>query len=117
QPVVPRSKLLLQRGVGQEVACKLLRREAVERQIAVEGIDDIVPVTPERAGIVAVVAHAVRVANQVQPVHGHTLTEMRRGKQPAPLAPVGARRVGGEESSHFLRSRWQAGKVEAYAPQ
>ena len=73
QPVVAGSDPLLERGVGQEVAGQLLGGEPVEGQVAVEGGDHPVAVAPHRPRVVAVVAHAVGVADQVEPEDGHPL--------------------------------------------
>ena len=54
-------------GVRQQVAGQLLDREAIERQIAVERIDDPVAPLPHRPRAVEVVAVGVGIAREIEP--------------------------------------------------
>ena len=60
--------LLLQRGVGEQVAGELLDDELVERHVVVEGADDPVAVGPDFAVVVEMDAVGVGVAGGVEPV-------------------------------------------------
>ena len=62
------SDQLVHRRVGQQVAGDLLHGEAVERQVAIEGVDDPVAIGPHLAVVVDVDAVRVGVARRVQPV-------------------------------------------------
>ena len=96
-------------GVGQQVARELLRGEAVERQVPVEGVDHVVAVAPDRARVVAVVAHAVGVAHEVEPEERHALAEAGRGEEPVHLPLVGAVRAG-RSRTRAPRRGWAAGR-------
>ncbi len=84
-------------ALGQQVAGELLDREPVERQVAVEGVDDPVAVLPDRARGVDAVAVGVGVAGQVEPVPRPALAVVRRGEQAVdePLVGVGRGRRRG----------------------
>ena len=75
EPVVAGGDPLLRRGIRQEVARELHGRELVEGQVAVEGADHVVAIAPHRARVVAVVAGAVGIAHEVEPIGGHALAE------------------------------------------
>ena len=79
--------LLVERGVGQQVAGELLDGELVERHVPVEGLDDPVAIGPHLAVVVEVDAVRVGVAGGVEPVAA------------AVLAPVLARRASGRQTS------------------
>ena len=105
------------RGGRQQVAGELLRDEAVERQVAVEGIDDVVAVAPGVREDQPAQGDALGEAGHVEPVPAPALAERRRGEQPVHDFRVrGGRRVGGERGDGLGRRR-QAGQVEVDAPQ
>ena len=54
-------------GVWQQVSCYLFDRELVERQIAIEGIDDPIAVLPNLTRCIDGVAIAVGVASLIEP--------------------------------------------------
>ena len=71
---------------GQQVAGELLDGELVERQVAVEGVDDPVAVGPDLAVVVEVDAVRVGVAGGVEPVAAAVLAPVRRCQQPLDVA-------------------------------
>ena len=99
-------------ALGQQVAGQLLDRELVERQVAVEGVDDPVAPRPHAAQAVDVVAVRVGVAGRVEPGHGHPLAVARRLQQRVDALLVGVGRRVGEEGVDLGRRRRQAGQVE-----
>ena len=109
--------LLVVGGGRQQVARQLLGGELVERHVAVQGVDHPVAVLPDRARAVNAVAVGVGVAGGVEPVLAPPLAVVRAGEQAVDLLLVG---VGGpviQELVQFLRSRRQAGQVQADAAQ
>ena len=68
---------LVKRRVRQQIAGELLQAELVERQVAVERLDDIVAIGPDRARGVFLVTVAVRVTSHIEPVAAPTLAVMR----------------------------------------
>src|SRR5439155_170683 len=66
----------------QFIAGDLLLDEIGERQIAMEGIDHPIAITPgERAWVVALIALGFRPAGDVEPVAGPAFAIARRGEQ------------------------------------
>src|SRR5579885_3227311 len=63
QPVVSRGDLLLDRGVRQQIARKLLACKLVERLVLGEGPQDIIAVGPDRVRKIAVKAGGIRITN------------------------------------------------------
>ena len=59
-----------------QVACKLFMREAIERQVVVECVNDVVAVRRGMMVLVAVVTYCVGKANEIEPVNSHPLAEM-----------------------------------------
>ena len=104
-------------GLGQQVPGQLLGRELIERQVAIEGVDDVVPVGVHLAEIIIVIAIRIRVARQIEPVLGHPFSECRSGQQPVHHALVCRRGGVGEEGVHLRRRRWQPGEIVTHAPQ
>jgi hypothetical protein len=80
-PVEPGSNLLVARRIGKQVAGDLLDHELIERQVAIEGVDDPVAPVPHAAQAVDVVPVRVGVASRVEPRHGHPLTVVGRRQQ------------------------------------
>ena len=67
---------------GHEITRDLLANELVERFVVIEGINDVVPVTPGLVeGVVAVTAVRVGVAHEVQPVAAPFFTELRTAEE------------------------------------
>ena len=71
---------LVEPRVGEHVTGELLDDELIERQVAVEGIDDPIAVLPDRAWLVARVAVRVGVTGGVEPIAAPALAKMRRGE-------------------------------------
>ena len=99
--------------MGQHVACDLLHGELVERHIAVEGVDHPVPVFPDGAAAVRLVAVGVGIAREIQPEPRPALAEVRRSEQPIHQLLVGVRAAVRHEVVHFLHVGRQPGQVEA----
>ena len=103
--------------VRQEVPRKLFHHEAVVGQVPVVGVDDPVPPGPHVAPAVDRVAVRVGVARGVEPLQRHALAVVRRGQQTVDHALVGIGPFIGEERTHLLHGRRQAGQVEGHAPE
>ncbi len=74
--------LLSARSFRQQVASDLLENEFVERLVAIEGIDDVVPVTPSVPKHQAASATtALGEAGHIQPVPSPSLAKLRRTEQ------------------------------------
>jgi hypothetical protein len=67
--------------VRQQIAGELFEGELVERQVAIEGLDDVVTIGPDRARGVLFVTVAVGITRRVEPVPAPALPVMRRRKQ------------------------------------
>ena len=100
----------------QHVARNLLHGEAVERQVAVEGVDDPIAPAPHRALGVGLVSVGVGVARGVEPAHRHALAVIGRGQQPVDYFLVGIRRCIVDESLDIRQRRRQTRQVERHAP-
>ena len=101
----------------QQIAGNLLDGELVERQIAIERFDHPLPVAP-RPGTRAVllVAVAIGVTRQVQPVAAPLFAIVRRIEQPVHQVLVGIRPIVAEKIAHLV-GRWRkAGEIEADPP-
>ena len=61
-------------------------------------------------------AIGVGEAHQVEPIPGHVLAVLRFGQQPIDESLVGVERVVGQERLNLVAGRWQAGQIEAKAP-
>ncbi len=83
-------RLLGKRGVGEQVAGKLLDGELVKRHVLVDGPDHPVAVSVRiGAGRVLLVAVAVGIAGQVQPVPSPAFAEVGRVEQAVDQPVVG----------------------------
>ena len=71
---------LVKPRVREHVTGELLDDELIERQVAVEGIDDPIAILPDRARLVAGVAVRVGIARGIEPVAAPTLSKMGRGE-------------------------------------
>ena len=110
-------QFLLDGGVGDQVAGQLLDAEAVERHVAIEGVDHPLAPLPHTALGIDVVAVSVGIARQIEPLHRHALAELRQGQQAVHLLLIGVGGFVGEEGVYFGGCGRQAGEVEAQASQ
>ena len=111
----PAGDLLLERGAGQQVAGDLLDGEAVERQVAVEGVDDPFAILPDVAMVVDVIAVGVGIAGQVEPLAAPSARHS--GAKPAAGRPAFRKPLGlvvGHKGVDLGDRRRQAGQVEAH---
>ena len=102
----------------QHVAGELLDRELVVRHVGVDrGNHPIAIATGKRPRAILLVAVAVGIAGQVEPVPPPALAEMRRSQQPIdePLDGIGLRVA--EKRGDFVGRRRQADQVEIEPPQ
>ena len=88
---------------------------AVERQVAIEGVDHPVAPAGHVAAAVDVVAVGVGEPGGVEPVEGQPLAEVGRGQQAIDERLVGVGRRVGQERVDLGRGRGQAGQVERQA--
>ena len=100
--VEPGRDPLIEGRLGQEVAGELFNSELVKGLVAVEGIDDPVPVGPERSFIIQVQAMGVAVAGRIQPEARHVLAVLGGSQQAGDNPLVGLIRFVGEELIDFL---------------
>ncbi len=99
----------------EQVAGQLECGEAVEREVLVQGSDHPVPIGPDRAQAVFLVAHRICVAGQVQPDPGPALAIGGRAEQAVDQSVVRTGRVVLRECFR-LRGCWrQAGEIEGDA--
>ena len=76
EPVECRTDLRLDGGIFHQITRQLFNGETVVGLVGVERPDHIIPVRPDVAGIVAVVADGVGEAHHVEPADGHALPIM-----------------------------------------
>ena len=92
----------------------LLLQEPVVGFVLVQGLDDVVAITPGVGEVlVGLVAAAVGVAHQVQPVSGPALTVAGRGQQVADENVVGVGRGVLQKTVHLFGRGRQAGQIES----
>ncbi len=103
---------LIERGVGEHVAGKLLERELVERLVAIEGGDDGIAVAPHVAAAVILIAVGIGVTGGVEPTEGHALAIARRGEKAVHNFFVGAIGFVVQEGVDFGGSGREAGEIE-----
>ena len=72
--------LLLQRGVGQQIAGKLLDGELIKGKVAVVGIDYPIPPRPHVAVGVVLITVGVCVARGIEPIARHVFAVPWRGE-------------------------------------
>ena len=106
--------LFVTRG-GEKIAGDLLADEAVEGEIVVEGVDDVIAITPGFLQDEATKRQRFGVAGDVEPVPAPAFAELRHGEQL--IDGVGHRLVEiflGRlfEGVHLLRRRRQADEIE-----
>ena len=104
-------ELFVRRAVEQ-VGGELLQGEPVERQVVVEGVDDVVTVSPDDARRIVRVTGAVRVAREVQPQPRPVLAVARLRQLRVHEALVSLRLLVGDERVHLGDARRQAGEVQ-----
>ena len=104
QAIVGRCHLLIDGGVGHQVAGQLLAREAVERHVVAERLQNVVAIRPRGKNIVAVEAAGVRIAHGIEPVHGLLFGIARRGEQAVDHLLIGVRRNGRSRTRELLRA-------------
>ena len=107
---------LVEGSVGQEIARDLLDGELIEGHVLVECIDEPVPVAPDGAPVVLLVALRVGVAGKVEPEASPALAVVGGGQEPIYQGFIG---LGGgvpDEGRRFLEARRQTGQIQAEAP-
>ncbi len=104
-------------GVGKLVSGELLDDELVIRQVAIEGIDDVVAVSPHVARHVFLIAIRVRIPRRIQPMPAPTLSVVRRVQQTLDLLLVRARIPVSQKRIHFRDGRRKADQVQAQPPE
>ena len=114
--VEPRGDALLEGRLRQHVSGDLLDREAIERHVRVQSIDDPVAIRPDRPLPVFLVAVGVSVARQVQPAPRPSFPIPGRGQQAVHQALVGVRRRIVHERVRLLRGGRDANQVQANPP-
>ncbi len=112
----PSGDELVRRGRRQHVAGHLFDCELVERQVAIQGVDDPVAIFPDRAGTVDRVAVGVGVVGQVEPIAPPAFAVVRRGQQPIDQPLVSIAAGVGQKRVHFFRAGRQPQQVEAQSP-
>ena len=105
-------ELLVEGGVGEEVASDLFEGELVVRLVGVEGVHDPVAPGPHGAFGVALVAVGVGVAGGVEPVPGPAFAVARTGEEEV---HVGVKLAGGGGSGKGVGAGGKAGEVEGEA--
>ncbi len=105
-------------GRRQQIAGELLDEELVVRQIAIEGVDDVVAIPPgELHHRVGVVRGRLGVAHHVEPMPGPTLAVMRRIEQPVHDPFIRLRRVIAQKCGDLVGRRRESGQIERDSPQ
>ena len=108
--------LLLDAGILQQITRQLFTGKPIKRKVTIEGIDHPVTISPgKRTNPIFLVAIAVGVARQVQPVPPPALAEMGRSQHPPDQVLPGLRALVLDKPAHLLRLRQQAGQVQAQA--
>ena len=100
------------------VAGDLFGDEAVERLVAVQGLDDVV--TIKRPGIgdrpVVLVAFGFRIADHVEPVLSPSFAILATRQQPVDNFFAGVGRSVVQEFLDIVRSGWKTGQIERDPP-
>ena len=110
-PVEATGYSLLDRRVGEEIAGKLLDREAVERHVGVEGPDNPIPPHPLPGVAVLLEAVGIGIAGGIEPRQRHPFAVMGAGKEPVDKFLVGVRSGIGDEGVGLLGRRRDADEV------
>ena len=100
-------------GIRDHVPCQLVGDEVIIRQVSLKGADH--PVTPLPDGAVAIdlIAVAIRVAGDIEPLSGHALSIGRADKQAIDLFFICLGRFISEEGIELGERWWQAGEIKA----
>lgn len=98
--------------LGQQVPGDLFDSELVEGKVAIERLQQPVPVSPNFARLVAGVTRTVRITGQVQPERGPMLPEGGLGQQGGHIAFIGIGPLVGDKGLDFVPVRRQADEVE-----
>ncbi len=100
------------------VTGKLKPDETVVRQVAVQGIDDPIAISPRiRPSLVELKTVGFGKPRQVEPVLPRALPILGACKQAVDQPLVGIRRPVGEKRLLQFEARWQSDQVEAEPPQ
>ena len=81
EPVVAGGDDLILAGIGQQIPRKLFAGELIKRNIAVQGIDDVIAVRRNIVGLISVVTDRVRVAHQIEPIDRQSFAIVGRCEQ------------------------------------
>ena len=115
--VEPARDFLFYRRVGKQVAGQLLDGELIERQVAVESVNDPITPGPHLAQAVNVIAMRIGVTGQVEPLHRHALAVVRGLQQLVYAFFVSVGRMVREKRVHLGGSGRQTRQIERNAPQ
>jgi hypothetical protein len=110
------SDFLIQRGVWQHVACELLDGELIEREISIEGLNHPLPVLPHRPQRIALVAVAVGISCQIQPMPCPALTIVTRGEESLQQLLISIRILVGDKRIDLFDRRRKANQIQAHSP-
>ena len=105
--------LLVESGVGQEVAGELFDGELVKGFVGVVCLDDPVAPSPHEAGTIVLVTIGVSEACGFEPRKSHCFAIAGRGEEPIDGALVGLGLIIGEEVGHFSGSGWDTIEIES----
>ena len=108
-------ELLVERGIGKQIAGQLLGEELVVGHVFVEGIDDPIAPRPARAEHFVVEGVAVAIAGDIEPIDRHAFAVVRRGQSAVHHVFVGLVRGVGRVGVDFLGSRRQTEEVHVHA--
>ena len=103
-------------GLGQQVPGELQNGKPVERQVLVQCSDYPVPIWPDRAEGVLLVAHRVRVAGKVKPHPRPALAERAGIQQSIHQGFVRIGRTVGHERIYRFGSGRETGQVKRETP-
>ncbi len=104
-------------GVRQHIARNLFHRELVIGHVTVKCTDHPIAPRPHLSRAVDVISVRVGIAGEIEPLHRHPLTVMRRGEQPIDHLVISIRRIIGQERIQLSRSGRQSGQIECHATQ
>lgn len=97
---------------GEEIAGQLLAEELVVGEVAIEGVDNPVAVTPRvRSGVVTILSGGVGVADEVEPFAPPSFAVGGGGEQTFDEGVEGVGGGVGEEGGDLFRGGGEAGEV------
>ena len=112
-----RGRLLRDARARQQIPGELEHAEAVERHVVVDRRDHPVAIdVGEGPGAILLVAVAVRVTREVQPVTAPAFAEMRRAQQPIYQPLIRIRPRVGHELAYLLGLGRQPEQIQAQPP-